>query len=77
MRQKHFNLVENWVATAKSSDIAIKIATHEMLHETVNQKLLIPNTTFTEALFDVLCGRHEPGLWFAKECFKQISEALQ
>lgn len=73
----HLSLVEKWLPTADSLDITIKIAAHEMLHEVVNKQLGIPNTAFTEALFDVLCERQETGLWFAKKWFKQISKFIK
>lgn len=71
------SLVEKWLPTAKTEEEAILIIIHETLHETVNNNLAIVNTTFTEALFDVLCGRECCGLWFGKQCFDKIHKFLK
>lgn len=70
------NLVDRFLPTSKSFEQAIMISTHEILHEVVNNELEIQNTAFTEALFDVLCGRKQAGLWFGKQCFEAIQKLV-
>jgi len=69
-------LIDKWLPTSKNVEQALKIVTHETLHELINGVFNIQNTTFTEALFDVLCGRKKAELWFAQQCFNQIKKVV-
>jgi hypothetical protein len=53
-----------------------KKVTHESLHAVLDS-LGIPNTTFTEALVDVLSERQRVGLWFGQETFLKIKSFLE
>lgn len=61
----------NWIyrTKTKTPKKAIQVLVHESLHEVTTD---ISNTVFTEALFDVLCGRKECGLWFGDQIFNRI-----
>lgn len=70
-------LIDRWMPRSKTAEEAIVIVTHETLHEVLNDKLGLDNTTFTEALFDALAERGVCGLWFGKQVFDIINNFLK